>query len=166
MPVFLSPVGGAGAQFFDNNGDPLSGGKLFTYQAGTTTPLSTYTTSSGTVAHTNPIILNAAGRVPSGGEIWLGFAPTKFIMKTSNDVLIATWDNVSGLGASQYVADTLTGNGSQIAFTLSAGPYSVGSMLVYINGVYQNRSSYTIAGTTLTFSEAPPATSTIEVLYR
>jgi hypothetical protein len=70
MPVVsLSIFGGVGAQFFDNNGNPLSGGKIYTYEAGTTTPLATYTSSSGDTAHTNPIVLDAGGRVP-GGEIW------------------------------------------------------------------------------------------------
>jgi hypothetical protein len=46
MPaVSLSIFGGVGAQFFDNNGVILTGGKIFTYEAGTTTPLATYTSS-------------------------------------------------------------------------------------------------------------------------
>jgi len=97
MAVFLSPVGGAGAQFFDNNGNPLSGGKLFTYAAGTTTNQATYTSSSGSTAHTNPIILDSAGRVP-GGEIWLtGDLSYKFVLQTSTNVLIATYDNIQGI---------------------------------------------------------------------
>lgn len=102
MAVNLSPVGGAGAQFFSNNGVPLSGGKLYTYVAGSTTPEATYTTSSGTpgTEHTNPIVLNAAGRVPSGGEIWLTQNIVyKFLLKDANDVLIATYDNISGISA-------------------------------------------------------------------
>lgn len=70
MSVFLSPVGGAGAQFFDNNGNPLTD-----------------------------------------------------------------------------------------------APYGENSMQIYINGVYQQRNTYSVSGTTLTFSEAPPSTSSIEVLY-
>jgi hypothetical protein len=97
MAVFLSPVGGVAAQFFDNNGTPLAGGKLYTYLAGTTTPQVTYTSSSGVTAHTNPIILDSAGRVPSG-EIWLLSTTYKFVLKTSTDVLIATYDNISGIG--------------------------------------------------------------------
>jgi len=95
MPVTLSPLAGAGQQFFDNNGNPLTGGKLYTYSAGTTTPLAAYTTNSGAIAHTNPIILDSAGRVPSGGEIWLtlGFG-YKFVLTTSADVVIATYDNI------------------------------------------------------------------------
>jgi len=46
MSVSLSPIGGAGAQFFDNNGTPLSGGKLYAYEAGTTTPKTTYTSAA------------------------------------------------------------------------------------------------------------------------
>lgn len=99
MAVFLSPVGGAGAQFFDNNGNPLSGGKLFTYAAGTTTPATAYTSSAGNVAHTNPIVMDAAGRVP-GGEIWLtANAAYKFVLRTSTDVLLGTYDNIDGINS-------------------------------------------------------------------
>ena len=95
MSVNLSPIGGAAAQFFDNNGNPLSGGKLYTYAAGTTTPLATYTTSVGNVAHTNPIIFDSAGRVP-GGQIWLtdGNINYKFLLETSTSVLVGTFDNI------------------------------------------------------------------------
>lgn len=102
MAVNLSPVGGAGAQFFTNNGVILSGGKIYTYLAGSTTPAATYTTSAGTpgTEHTNPIVLNAAGRVSSGGEIWLTQNIVyKFLLKDANDVLIATYDNISGISA-------------------------------------------------------------------
>jgi hypothetical protein len=97
MSTNLSPVGGAAAQFLDNNGNPLTGGKLFTYAAGTTTPQATFTTFVGNVAHSNPIILDAAGRVPSG-EIWLtATLDYKFTLTTSADVPIATWDNILGI---------------------------------------------------------------------
>jgi hypothetical protein len=164
MAVFLSPVGGAAAQFFDNNGVPLAGGKLYTYAAGTTTPFTTYTSASGNTAHTNPIILDSAGRVP-GGEIWLSASPYKFVLKTSTDVLIATYDNISGLGAASYQVQNFTGTGSTTSFTLSTSSLGENYTFVYINGVYQNKNTYAISGTTLTFSEAPPITSKVEVMY-
>ena len=96
MAVNLSPVGGVAAQFFTNSGVILSGGKLNTYLAGTTTPTPTYTTSAGNVAWTNPIVLNSAGRVSGGGEIWIDSSISyKFTLTDSNDVLIATYDNIS-----------------------------------------------------------------------
>lgn len=99
MSVSLSLLGGAGAQFFDNNGNPLTGGKLYTYAAGTTTPLATYTTNAGNVAHTNPIVFDSAGRVANSGEIWLTDGNNyKFALYTSTDVLIATYDNITGNG--------------------------------------------------------------------
>jgi hypothetical protein len=105
MSFSLSLVGGAAAQFFDDNGVILSGGKIYTYSAGTTTPRATYTSSSGSTPHSNPIILNAAGRVP-GGEIWLDAGILyKFIIKTSADVLLGTYDNVVGAGANLTAAD-------------------------------------------------------------
>ena len=165
MAVFLSPVGGAAAQFFTNSGVILSGGKLYTYAAGTTTPKVTYTSSSGNTAHTNPIILNSAGRVPSG-EIWLTASTLyKFVLTTSTDVLIATYDNVSSSGAAGNYVNNFTGTGSQVNFTLSNAPFNENTTQVYINGVYQQKNTYAVAGTTLTFSTAPPYTSSIEVLY-
>ena len=166
MPtVSLSIFGGVGAQFFDNNGAPLSGGKIYTYEAGTTTPLATYTSSSGSTAHSNPIILNAAGRVPSGGEIWIQLKLYKFVLETSTNVLIASYDNVgSSFNATTIIAN-FTGNGSTVAFTLASAPAGENATNVYINGVYQQKNTYSVAGAVLTFSEAPPVTSSIEVNY-
>jgi hypothetical protein len=164
MAVFLSPVGGVAAQFFTNSGVILSGGKLYSYAAGTTTPKATYTSSSGATAHTNPIILDSAGRVP-GGEIWLVATPYKFTLNTSTDVLIATYDNVSGIGAVEFQIQNFTGTGSQTVFTLSSASLGENFTSVYINGVYQQKDTYTVSGTTLTFSTAPPYTSSIEVMF-
>jgi hypothetical protein len=109
MTVLLSPVGGVASQFFDNSGNVLTGGKIYTYAAGTTTPQATYTTVSGNTAHPNPIILDAAGRVP-GGEVWLTAGVTyKFVLRTSTDVLIGTYDNIKGIS---FATDA-----SQITYT-------------------------------------------------
>jgi hypothetical protein len=167
MPtVTLSIFGGVGAQFFDNNGVPLSGGKIYSYLAGTTTPQATYTSSSGTVAHTNPIILDSAGRVPSGGEIWNNYSTLyKFILKTSGDVTIATFDNVGGSFNAAPIIANFTGDGTDTTFSLASAPASENTTDVYINGVYQQKNTYSVAGVVITFSEAPPVTSTIEVNY-
>lgn len=126
MAVTLSLFAGAGAQFLDNNGNPLSGGKIYTYQAGTTTPLTTYTTNSGTIAHTNPIVLNAAGRVPSGGEIWLTLGiGYKFVVKTSDDVLIATYDNIPS-SAQPPAANNANSIMYEQGYTVTAGNFVVG----------------------------------------
>jgi hypothetical protein len=107
MTVNLSALAGAGQQFFDNNGDPLSGGKLYSYEAGTTTPQITYTTAAGNVAHSNPIILDSAGRVPSG-QIWLTAGLNyKFALKTSTEVQIATWDNITGINGTGITSNAI-----------------------------------------------------------
>jgi len=105
--VALSSLAGAGWQFFGNNGLPLAGGKLFTYAAGTTTPLATYTSSSGVTPHANPIILDSAGRVPS--EVWLTSGSSyKFTLKTSANVEIWTKDNVPGIVTAADLAKYVT----------------------------------------------------------
>ena len=125
MTVNLSMFAGVGAQFFDGNGNPLSGGKVYSYQAGTTTPQTTYTTSAGNVAHANPIILDSAGRVPSGGEIWLTDSQDyKFIVNTSADVLVATYDNVAGNG-SGILSALAASNGSSLIGFIQAGTGAV-----------------------------------------
>ena len=90
--VLLSPVGN-GQQFFDNNGLPLAGGLIYTYQAGSSTPLATYTTNNGTTPNSNPIILDAAGRTPQ--EVWMqtGYS-YKLVLQTSAGVTLQTLDNL------------------------------------------------------------------------
>ena len=95
MTVNISLFAGAGAQFFTNSGVPLAGGLLYTYAAGTTTPATTYTSSTGATANSNPIVLDSAGRPPS--SIWLTTGNSyKFVLQTSLAVTIGTWDNIPG----------------------------------------------------------------------
>jgi hypothetical protein len=144
MAVNLSPVGGVAAQFFDNSGNVLTGGLLYTYLAGTTTPAVTYTSSNGITANSNPIVLDAAGRVPNSGEIWLTDGISyKFILKDSDDVQIASWDNVVGIN-SNFIAytgqtETQTATQGQTIFTLATIQYqpATNSLAVYVNGSKQ-----------------------------
>jgi len=94
MALYLSPI--ANDQQMDANGDPLVGGKIYTYLAGSTTPVATYTDSTGGTAQANPIILNSLG-VPLS-PIWLtGGVSYKFVIKTSADVTLRTIDGVTGI---------------------------------------------------------------------
>lgn len=120
MTVNLSLFAGAGAQFFDNNGVILSGGLVYTYAAGTTTPQAVYTTSSGSIAHTNPIVLDSSGRIPSGGEIWLTDAVAyKFVLKTSAGITLGTYDNVTGNSSGIYAAFAASSGSSLVGFIQS-----------------------------------------------
>ena len=139
-------------QFFDLNGAPLSGGLLYTYAAGTTTPLASYTDSTGLIANTNPIVLDSRGEA----NVWLGAAIYKFALYTSVGVLIWTVDNING----STFGVNATGDGTTTVFSVVNG-----FTAIYINGVYQNRNTYTVTSGTVTFSEAPPDTSIIEVVY-
>ena len=106
MAVTLSSLAGAAAQFFDNNGVPLTGGLIYTYAAGTTTPAVTYTSSTGVTAHANPIVLDAAGRVATG-EIWLtSGVDYKFLVKTSANVQLGTYDNIPSINDLTNLANT------------------------------------------------------------
>jgi len=104
MSVNLSPIGNS-EQFFDNNGIPLSGGLLYAYQAGSSTPLATYTTISGTVANANPIVLNSSGRLDN--EVWLTYGYFyKFVLKDASDNLLGTYDNIYGIVGTQTSVGT------------------------------------------------------------
>lgn len=126
MSYSLSLFAGAGWQFFDNNGTILSGGKLYTYSAGTTSPLTTYTSSSGGTLNPNPIILDSAGRVPA--EVWVNSSSiAKFVLKTSADVLIGTWDNIPSLVSSL----NLTGTNNGVVYFNSVGTFTSGTNLTF-----------------------------------
>ena len=124
MSVTLSPLAGAGWQFFDNNGIPLSGGLLYSYASGTSTQLATYTTISGNVANSNPIVLDSSGRPPQ--EIWIttGYG-YKFVLQNSSGAQIWSYDNIPSNSPSPFANDA-----SNIAYeqgyTVNAGFFVVG----------------------------------------
>jgi hypothetical protein len=138
MSVSLSPYAGAGAQFFDNNGNPLNGGLIYTYAAGTTTPAATYTSSTGLTANANPIVLDSAGRTPA--QIWLTAGSSyKFVLETALGVTIKTDDNIYaafdltkevgvavGLGAGSVATNIAVGDTALDSNTTGSNNVAVG----------------------------------------
>ena len=134
MSINISYLAGAGAQFFTNNGDPLSGGLLYTYSAGTTTPVSTYTSQSGVAFNTNPIVLDSAGRTPA--EIWLdGGVLYKFVLKTSGFVEIGSYDNIPAVNDPTTANNLITVAGTNALTGLATPPlegYTTGAQYSFI----------------------------------
>lgn len=103
-------------QFFDANGAPLAGGKLYTYAAGTTTPLATYTDAGGGTPNANPIILDSRGEA----NVWLGTSSYKLKLTTSTDVEIWTIDNIQSDYANA-LSDFAASSGSSLVGFLQSG---------------------------------------------
>ena len=78
-------------RFFDGNGNPLAGGTLHTYIAGTLDPLETFTDSKGDTANENPIVLDANGEA----DVWVSSDPLKIVLRSSEGALIRTVDNIT-----------------------------------------------------------------------
>lgn len=109
MPaVLLSPIFNAVAQPTEG-WLPLNEGKIYTYAAGTSTPLATYTTALGNVQNANPIILGVDGRPPH--EIWLlEGASYLFTLTDSDDNLIQNYDDITGIGSGDAACCTEFGH--------------------------------------------------------
>ena len=117
MATALSPS--AKQQFFTAAGVPLVGGKLYTYAAGTSTPLATYVDSAGVTANTNPVIMDSRGEA----NIWLlpGLA-YKFVLKDPDDTTIWTVDNIDlGINFANVIITGGTINGVTIG-NITPGP--------------------------------------------
>lgn len=79
-------------RFYDSSGNPLANGKVYTYVAGTNTPQTTYSDTSGSTANTNPVILDAKGEA----VICLtAGASYKYVVKTAADATVRTDDNIA-----------------------------------------------------------------------
>ena len=117
MTVYLSAFAGAGAQFFTDDNSVLSGGKIYTYAAGTTTPQTTYTSVMGVDANPNPIVLDSGGRLPE--DMWLSQGVLyRFVLTDSSDVQIGEYDDIGGINdiSTESVAwSTITGTPTTLA---------------------------------------------------
>lgn len=99
-------------QFFDANGNPLVGGLLYSYAAGTTTPLATYTDQSGSTANANPVILNSRGEA----SVWFGSATYKLTLRSAAGVEIWTVDNLNGADDTTLATLAASGGSNLIGF--------------------------------------------------
>jgi len=115
----------------------------------------------------NPVNVNRSGSdtINGGVTAQIGSQYSQIILVA--DLETNTWfASQSGLGATNVNVDVFSGNGSTTVYTLTADPSTKNNTYVSISGVYQAKSTYSVSGTTLTFSQAPPSgTSNIEVVY-
>ena len=115
MSRFVNPR----PQYLDSSGDPLPGGLLYFYESGTTTGKTTYADVNQSTANTNPVVLDADGRVPS--VFFDGVA--RVVLRTAASVLV--WD-LDPVGAGD-----LTGPFTQWSSEIT---YGVGAIVVLSNG--------------------------------
>lgn len=137
--ALLSPTG---SQYFHNDNTEAALGLLHTYVTGTTTPLAAYQDQAGTAPHTNPIVLDSAGRVQP--QLWLNDTNEYRIrLETAAGVLVDEWDDIYGIGgagaASLLAVDLLnfsdpTKGSGQVGYlpTLAYAANTAGAKLRYV----------------------------------
>ena len=108
MTVLLSPIGNSMTPFLGLDTLPLGGGLLYTYQAGSSSALATYTGVDGLIPCANPIVLGINGISPT--SIWLlSTNAYKFVLANSSNVTLYTYDNISGIPSAGSVVNVPTG---------------------------------------------------------
>lgn len=148
--------------FAGTDGQPLENGYIWIGVVNLSpqvNPIAVYWDAAQTIAAAQPI------RTLNGYPVRNG-TPARFyvvadysiqVLDSKGSVVYTSLnDNLSGGG---FVASNATGNGTQTIFAVSSVPRSI-----FINGVYQNQNTYTVANGNVTFSQAPPNTSVIEFL--
>jgi hypothetical protein len=163
--VNLSPLFN-GQTIFGPTGEPLSGGQIFCYQAGSTTPLTTYTTNSGNIAQTNPIILGTDGKLSQ--ELWLQYGYSyKFVVEDSANNLIATYDNIAGIITQIPAATPSIPSGCILIWSGSTGSIPSGYFLCNgANGTPDLRNSFVLgAGNTYSVGQVGGSTDAIIVSH-
>ena len=144
-----------------------AGSNISISETGDTITIASTASGSVTEAFKTIAVAGQSSVVADGAADTLTLAAGSNITLTTN----ASTDTItiasSGSGSSQLVAqkNTFTGNGSTTAYTLTSTVADEARTQVYIDGVYQNKDTYSTSGTTLTFSTAPPNTAAIEVIH-
>ena len=129
-------------RFFDNNGDPLSGGKIHTYAAGGVTPKATYTDSTMATPNANPVILDSAGYA----NIWIS-GSYRIVVEDSAGVQITDTDNITS-----FTAGTTNATFSDASFTLQDDADPTKQVVFQLSGIG--------TGTTVTLT-APTGNGTL-----
>jgi len=148
--------------FAGSDGQPLENGYIW---IGTVNlnpqvnPIAVYWDSAQTIPAALPI------RTLNGYPVYQG-TPARFYVGSDYSIQVLdskgslVYTSLNGnLSGDGFVASNATGNGVQTIFAVSSVPRAI-----FINGVYQNQNTYTVASGNVTFSEAPPVNSIIEFL--
>lgn len=168
----LTQVTGPYPIFTDLDGTPLDDGYLYIGDANDdpeTNPIQVYWDSALTIPASQPIRTNNgyAWRNGTPGLIYTAGAFSITIRNKRNEFVLYS---PVGYGfdpaavSASVVKNDFTGDGVEVDFALSASPSTKLATSVFINGVYQEKDSYSILGNVLTFSVAPPLSSSIEVM--
>jgi hypothetical protein len=149
--------------FADIDGQPLENGYIWIGVAGLTpigNPINVYWDAAKTILATLPIRTLGGYPMNSGtpARLFVGSDYSIQVQNRNGSVIYTSLlDNLySGSGGGSISANA-TGNGVQTVFAVSFIPSAI-----YINGVYQNQNTYSVAGGNVTFTQAPPLTSIIE----
>ena len=145
--------------FTDIDGQPLENGYIWIGTANLnpqTNPINVYWDAALTISAAQPI--RTLGGYPSNSgtpaRLYVNADYSIRVMNRNGSTIYSSLnDNI----LSGSAASNATGTGSQTIFPVSSVPFAI-----YINGVYQNKNTYTVSGGNVTFSQAPPVTSVIE----
>ena len=163
--VNLSPLFN-GQTLFGPTTLPLAGGQIFTYQAGSSTPLTTYTTVNGNIANKNPIILGTDGKLPQ--ELWLqsGYS-YKFVVQDAANNLVDTYDNIAGIITSIPTSAPALPSGCILIWSGSTGSIPSGFVLCDgSNATPDLRNSFILgAGNSYTVGQTGGSTDAIIVAH-
>lgn len=150
--------------FADIDGQPLEAGYIWIGQVNLdpqTNPVNVYWDSALSIAAAQPIRTLAGYPANSGtpARFFVGQDYSIRVMNKNGSTIYTSLNGNSFPGSAGNLYVNATGTGLQTIFAVPFVP-----SLIYINGVYQNQNTYTIAGGNVTFSQAPPLTSIIEFL--
>ena len=158
--------------FTDKSGDPLDNGYLYfgvVDKNPETDPIQVYYDSNLTQLAAQPL-RTSNGYVMRNGAPALIYANSQFsvtVRDKNKDLVIYSpvgYGIDPGAISGVVVVQDHVGDGVTTIFGIGASPSSENATNVYIDGVYQNKSTYSTSGTTLTFSQAPPLYSAIEIV--
>lgn len=116
---------------------------------------------ANTQVYVNGVYQSKLNYSTSGTSLTFASAPNT----GSNNIEVVHIASVTVDAASGLNKNTFTGDGSTVAFTLSAEPSTEDFTFVFIQGVYQEKSTYSVSGTTLTFTTAPQNGYSVEVMH-
>lgn len=148
--------------FLDNNGKPLSSGKVYFYIPSTTTPKTTYSDINLTFPNTNPVILDAAGR-PNGSKGLWGTGNYRQIVQDKNSNVI--WDQTtSAAGSGSGGGGTATGDGDLVGTIKPWAGMIAPNQYMFTYGAEVSRATFTALYNAITFTQPTFCTSSSPIL--